>query len=132
MTAAVDRAAPWQTRAACAGHNPDMWTTPEGPHGLMRQLHTQRAREGLAICAHCPVSKQCGADAVRGGIWGRAGVIRAGIAYNEAGRALPTCEECGRNSLSRSRYCESHGTHSVHRHRRTYKPTLVEILRGPA
>lgn len=55
---------PWSTEAACAGSNPNLWFPDRG-------ANTQKAR---AVCAACPVRRECLEYAVRWripfGIWG--------------------------------------------------------------
>ena len=61
----------WQLRAACRGEDPNLFFHPEGERGAAREAREQAAR---AICARCPVVRQCAehALAVREpyGIWG--------------------------------------------------------------
>lgn len=74
MRLAVAHPPAWHTRAACAGHNPNLWFPDPGGPG---RAQTRRAK---AICHTCPVQTDCLAAAMaaegalvaarRGGVWG--------------------------------------------------------------
>jgi WhiB family transcriptional regulator, redox-sensing transcriptional regulator len=61
----------WEARAACHGGVAALFFTPEGEHGHQRELRERAAR---AICAGCPVRRQCLESAmsadIRYGLWG--------------------------------------------------------------
>ena len=61
----------WQDHGACRGLPPEMFFHPEGERGTARR---QRIETAKAVCASCPVLKQCReqALAVREpyGVWG--------------------------------------------------------------
>lgn len=74
----------WWVRAACRGHDPELWShvrswrslpDPDGTRRLT--LHASEAR-ALAICATCPVAVDCYRDALAAHP-PTAGVIRAGM-----------------------------------------------------
>lgn len=60
----------WRGRAACIGHDPELWFPSPGD--------SRRAEEARAICAGCPVRAECLADVLAApmpggrsyGIWG--------------------------------------------------------------
>lgn len=61
----------WQLKAACRGEDPNIFFHPEGERGAARAARDAAAK---AICASCPVIRQCAehALAVREpyGVWG--------------------------------------------------------------
>lgn len=61
----------WRDRAACLHRYPDLWFPDESDEATRRYAK--------AICARCPVSEQCLAEALRldarEGIWGGAGPV---------------------------------------------------------
>jgi WhiB family redox-sensing transcriptional regulator len=69
-----ERDTTWQNQAACAGHDPEMWSPPDiarYKHTLARHNATRQAKN---ICNQCPVKTQCLDYAlkqdIRYGIWG--------------------------------------------------------------
>lgn len=64
---------PWADRAACSGHDPELWFCDSISADTASAL---RRREQVAktICGGCPVAAECLADALarddRYGIWG--------------------------------------------------------------
>jgi WhiB family transcriptional regulator, redox-sensing transcriptional regulator len=44
----------WMDDAACADHNPDTWFPSVTGHGGTRQV-----ADAAAVCARCPVARQC-------------------------------------------------------------------------
>lgn len=60
----------WMERAACRGMDPEMWFPDAG------QQHTTRSQAARAVCARCPVRRECLAVALAvpgyrdHGIWG--------------------------------------------------------------
>ncbi|MCB0915402.1 MAG: WhiB family transcriptional regulator [Actinobacteria bacterium] len=61
----------WQLQGACRGEDPNLFFHPEGERGSARQARESAAK---AICATCPVLRECAehALAVREpyGVWG--------------------------------------------------------------
>lgn len=62
----------WQLLAACRGEDPNLFFHPEGERGAAREAREAAAK---AICATCPVMRECAehALAVREpyGVWGQ-------------------------------------------------------------
>ena len=61
----IPQPAEWVARAACVGHDPDLWFPDKGQHNT-----SKRAR---AICRECPVLDECRAFGLAhnlAGIWG--------------------------------------------------------------
>lgn len=70
----------WRNRAACVGHNPETWT---GEIYSNRDIDRAVIEEAKAICATCPVRKECLADALaRKEAW----TIRGGLTPEERDR----------------------------------------------
>lgn len=67
------------TRQLCRGLPADWW-----------EPASDGARLAMAICRRCPSLDGCEAGDPK-----PHGVIRAGIAYSDAGRVLPPCSACG-------------------------------------
>ncbi|GIM88844.1 hypothetical protein [Paractinoplanes toevensis] len=63
----------------CLGRDPEWWG-----------FNHDGARLALAICRRCPAAGECRDDEPE-----PLGVIRAGVAYSDEGRALPLCSTCG-------------------------------------
>ena len=61
----------WRMRAACRGVDSAVFFTPDGERGPKRAAREARAK---AICARCPVVRQCATYAIwsgeRYGVWG--------------------------------------------------------------
>lgn len=61
----------WHERAACSGHDPELFYGPEGERARVREARERRAK---AVCARCPVDAECLDYALstgqKGGIWG--------------------------------------------------------------
>ncbi len=61
----------WQYQGLCRTTNPDTFFHPEGERGPSRRFRDARAK---AICAQCPVIRQCGEHALSVqepyGVWG--------------------------------------------------------------
>jgi WhiB family redox-sensing transcriptional regulator len=61
----------WQLEGACRGEDPNLFFHPEGERGAAREAREVAAK---AICAQCPVMRECAehALAVREpyGVWG--------------------------------------------------------------
>lgn len=61
----------WQVFAHCRGSDPDVFFHPESERGPSRRRREQRAK---AVCADCPVQRECLAWALRVrepyGVWG--------------------------------------------------------------
>lgn len=66
-------------RALCATRPPEWWDVGDGGNRLAMQL-----------CGVCPLRDTCARLVPH-----PAGVIVAGVAYSDAGTALPVCERCG-------------------------------------
>lgn len=64
----------WQHHGACRGRDSKHFFHPDGERGRARQRRENRAK---AICAHCPVVRQCADHALQVrepyGIWGGLG-----------------------------------------------------------
>jgi WhiB family transcriptional regulator, redox-sensing transcriptional regulator len=62
--------AAWQDRAACKGHQPDLWY----PDGMQGQNDAYRYAAARVVCDTCPVKADCLAHAIandeRHGMWG--------------------------------------------------------------
>lgn len=62
----------WQTRAACRGQSAAVFFAPT--HFERKEVRAARERQAKAVCATCPVRKQCLSYALRirepHGIWG--------------------------------------------------------------
>ena len=62
----------WQTMAACRGHSAAMFFAPT--HFERKEARASRERQAKAVCAMCPVRKECLDYALRihepHGIWG--------------------------------------------------------------
>lgn len=62
----ADPDTPWRTRAACRGHDPNIWFPNKGDDATRQQA--------LRICRECPVKRACGQTAhdelIPYGIWG--------------------------------------------------------------
>jgi WhiB family redox-sensing transcriptional regulator len=61
----------WRLRAACRQVDSAVFFSPDGERGPARQVREARAK---AICARCPVIRECAAYAItageRHGVWG--------------------------------------------------------------
>lgn len=61
----------WQLQAACRGKDPNIFFHPEGERGAARERRVAAAK---AICASCPVMRECSEHALTVrepyGIWG--------------------------------------------------------------
>jgi WhiB family transcriptional regulator, redox-sensing transcriptional regulator len=61
----------WRLRAACRQVDSAVFFSPEGESGPARQIREAQAK---AICARCPVIRECAAHAItageRHGVWG--------------------------------------------------------------
>ncbi len=61
----------WRLAAACRGEDPSIFFHPEGERGAMKMARDNAAK---AVCARCPVVKQCAAHALSVrepyGVWG--------------------------------------------------------------
>ena len=61
----------WQLHSACRGEDPEIFFHPEGERGPSRVARDNAAK---AICATCPVLRQCAAHALSVkepyGVWG--------------------------------------------------------------
>lgn len=61
----------WQWRGACMGADSAVFFSPEAERGIKRQRREEAAK---AVCARCPVIKQCREHALRVhepyGVWG--------------------------------------------------------------
>ncbi len=61
----------WQLKAACRGEDPNIFFHPEGERGSARAARDAAAK---AICASCPVIRQCAEHALQVrepyGVWG--------------------------------------------------------------
>jgi len=61
----------WQLSARCRGEDPDVFFHPEGERGGERRRRQRRAK---ALCAECPVRRQCLRHAMKlpeaYGVWG--------------------------------------------------------------
>jgi WhiB family redox-sensing transcriptional regulator len=61
----------WQMRAACAGLGTEPFFHPDGERGPARSAREAAAK---AVCARCPVIRECGAHALAVrepyGVWG--------------------------------------------------------------
>jgi WhiB family transcriptional regulator, redox-sensing transcriptional regulator len=62
--------AAWQDRAACKGHQPDLWY----PDGMQGQNDAYRYAAARVVCDTCPVKAECLTHAIatdeRHGMWG--------------------------------------------------------------
>ena len=91
MTAALDH--DWRVRAACRGHDPEMWSLSAGRGGV-------EYREAHRICAGCPVREPCGEFGEASGSWG---MIFGGRDFYMPKRAATPqetyCERCGMRFL---------------------------------
>jgi hypothetical protein len=89
----------WRDRAACRDADIGLFDTPVfRTDDALARLHT-----AIGICHACPVRDECESNKVR-----PAGMIWAGVPYNEYGRPLITCARCGEWVIARSsksRYC---------------------------
>lgn len=73
----------WHADAACAGQGPDLWFSVE----------RDEQRQAIAICAGCPVSAECLADARASG---DSHGIRGGVSLERKYTATPRdCINCG-------------------------------------
>lgn len=69
MTASpdVDPRAPWQERAACAQEDPDLFFLPDdsGAGAVpVDERYVDQIAEAREVCARCPVTEACLADAM--------------------------------------------------------------------
>lgn len=99
----------WRTRAACIGHDPELWFPGPGD--------SSRLEQARAICAGCPVRAECLADVLAApmpggrsyGIWGgmsekqRRGLrVAAGARRGRARGRKTTVPECVRRRANRT------------------------------